>query len=174
MKNNKKDEDLDELNFEETPLPDSIQARIRGGLKPIRGIWTIPNYRPVTKWRTVIFTARASVNTFLSFCVDIFNHMRYTLYQNISERIKITMSNKTSKKEEKVAKDNKSVNWDSIGRGIMSIGLLFTVASITASSVIIFTGTEGILPKIIIAPMTLFAAIKLVTVFVKNAKQGNK
>lgn len=51
---------------------------------------------------------------------------------------------------------------------IIRIGMLLSVVSMLASSVIIYTGTEGIEPKLIIIPMTAYGITKLIQAFLNS------
>lgn len=51
--------------------------------------------------------------------------------------------------------------------GIMGLWLLLVTISIAYSSFVIWTGLEGIIPKIMIAPMALYGATIMVKRFIK-------
>lgn len=84
-----------------------------------------------------------------------------------------TTTKNTEEKTEKKLNKNKQFGFKKLCNGIMGVGQLFVAASIIASTVIIVNGTEGIFPKVIVAPMAIYAVIILVCKFVSN-NQGNK
>lgn len=81
---------------------------------------------------------------------------------------KIKMSNAKSTDEKPVNKAKKPfiVRF----RGIIGIGLAFVIVSIAYSSVVIWTGTDGLLPKVMLAPQLAFAVILLGVAFAKILK----
>lgn len=68
-------------------------------------------------------------------------------------------ANKSNKKVEKQA-----------SFGILGIALLFVIVSIAYSSTVILLGTDGLLPKIALAPQILFGVGVLAYVFYKATK----
>lgn len=177
MGNNETEPDLNDIDYQEAPIPKSAQKLTKYGFKPIRGLWTINSKRRDSKSR-LFFSKITSVivNNFKK-GVDFLKHMRYNSIQNISERIKVTMSKTTKNTEEKdntKKEQTKSpFSWKKLWNGIMGVGQLFVAGSIIASTVIIWNGTDGLTPKIIIAPMAIYAVIILVSKFISNNK-GNK
>ena len=81
---------------------------------------------------------------------------------------KHTMS-KEETAEKKTPSKAKVTGWKRF-RGIIGIGLAFVIVSIAYSSVVIWTGTEGLLPKIMLAPQAIFALVLLGVAFAKILK----
>lgn len=55
--------------------------------------------------------------------------------------------------------------------GIIGIGKLLATVSMIASAVIVYNGTEGLMPKLIIAPMFIYGSIILVNTFLNNSNK---
>lgn len=66
-------------------------------------------------------------------------------------------------KQKKVVKEKQPRNWN----GIMGVLQLFVVASISYSSYIVIMGTDGLVPKLLVAPQIAWAVIILVIRFTK-------
>jgi hypothetical protein len=60
-----------------------------------------------------------------------------------------------------------SALWGDVKNVIIGISLLLVVASITYADVVIWTGTTGIVPKIMTIPSGVFAAVLILNKFVK-------
>lgn len=123
------------------------------------------------------------IPTFFQKGIDIFKVFLYNVYCHINNHERINTVKKqdnkvtenTNNTTEKKANWFSNIQWRSIGRGIMGLGLLFAVASMLLSAVIIYMGTgKEMLPKVIIAPMTIYALIILVKQFTTFSKQGDK
>ena len=123
--------------------------------------------------RTVVFA------TFLIKGIDKIGIILYNEYCNIKLRKdKKTMSksnNKTDKNtknnSEAPAKSSKGIDFKAWGRGIIGIMTLFVVVSIAYSAWVIIQGTEDPVHRIMIVPMVIWAAVKLIQQF---SKQGDK
>jgi hypothetical protein len=63
--------------------------------------------------------------------------------------------------EEKKTKKNKFKNY------IIGIATLFVIASIIYTTVVIWLGTQGLIPKLLTAPQAIFAFIALMKRFTK-------
>lgn len=170
-------EKLDDIDFEPAPIPKSAQKLSRLGFKPIRGLWTVDIRRHSSKPREFFSKITSVVVISLKKSVDLLKHMRYSTKQTNKRKEIANMSNKTTKDTEEKLVKNKEIkapfSWKKLGNGIIGVGQLFVAGSITASTVIIWNGTEGIFPKVIVAPMALYAVYILVSKFVSNNK-GNK
>lgn len=84
----------------------------------------------------------------------------------------IVKGNKHMASEEKATKKNEKAPvspWRKF-RAIIGIGLALVVVSIAYSVVVILLGTEGLLPKIMLAPQAIFALIVLGVAFAKILK----
>lgn len=69
-------------------------------------------------------------------------------------------------KQKKAEKAPKTRNPLNLG-GIMGVLQLFVVASISYSSYIVIMGTDGLIPKLLIAPQIAWATVILITKFTK-------
>lgn len=66
-------------------------------------------------------------------------------------------------KVDKQAKTKKQRNFT----GVVGILLLFVVASIGYSTYVVYFGTEGVAPKLMLIPQAVFAVVELVKRFSK-------
>lgn len=74
---------------------------------------------------------------------------------------------KADKKTEKKAKNNKG---NSFVSGILGIALLLVLVSIAYSCVVIWGGTTGLVPKIMLAPQAAFGVVIAGWAFIKIFK----
>lgn len=180
---NEEKEDLYEssdsdIKFEETAIPDN--GNKRGG--NFRGsIWTLPPdgfsiYRRTLNDKFADVAER--ILGFFKKSIDFLGFFVYNLYHNHKryER-KSNMSKKDIKSTEDANSKSSRMafNWSSVGRGIMGLGRLLLVLSIVMSSYIILKERHvGIIPVLIIAPMTIYAFIILAMVFAQSTKKGEQ
>ena len=83
-----------------------------------------------------------------------------------------TVKNNNNNTKKTTKKNRKSAR--GFGFGILGMLLLLVVMSIAYSSYIVWFGTTGATPKILLAPQLLFAAAVLITVFVLAANAISK
>jgi len=111
--------------------------------------------------------------------IDILGIILYNEYCNKKLRKdKKTMSktiNKTDKNtknnSEKAVPSSKGIDFKAWGRGIIGIMTLFVVVSIAYSAWVIIQETDDQVHRIMVVPMVIWAAVKLIQQF---SKQGDK
>lgn len=105
----------------------------------------------------------------------------YLTYQRAYASIK-SLLNKTkglttvknnNNKTKKITKKNRK-SFKGFGFGILGMLLLLVVMSIAYSSYIVWFGTTGVMPKVLLAPQLIFAAAVLIAVFVLAAIATSK
>jgi hypothetical protein len=78
------------------------------------------------------------------------------------------MANKSNKTEQAPAKPAKKNNTQGIPvHGVMGLALLFVVASIVYANYVVFFGTQGLIPKLMLIPSSIFVLAFLVHKSVK-------
>lgn len=92
------------------------------------------------------------------------NSVRSRIY-NVIKRVK-----PQSKKAKKPTKEEQKARRDQQSRGILGIGLLFVVVSITYSSYVIFNGVDSNASRIMLIPQVVFALYTLCKAFSKIYK----
>lgn len=118
--------------------------------------------------------------TYLAKSLDILRVFLYNEYCNIKLRkdtknMSKSNNNKTDKNiknnSDQAPKSSKGLDYKAWGRGIIGIMTLFVVVSIAYSAWVIIQGTEDPVHRIMIVPMVIWAAVKLIQQF---SKQGDK
>lgn len=142
--------------------------------KPISGLWTIPSDGYTVQRSTFNDKFANFIEVIISFFTKPVALFKIFIYnkkydKTNHERIKnVKKQDNTKSKENKDTNTKKrfSFNWAGIGRGIIGLGLLISVASMIFAGIVIFMGTgKDVLPKALVVPMMLHAAIILVKQF---------
>lgn len=116
------------------------------------------------------------IKTFLAKSIDFFRVFLYNEYCNKKLRKDKQMSTKkdtktTTNTNENTKSKRVAIDWGRAGRGIIGLGLLISVASMIFAGIVIFMGTgQDLVPKVLIIPMMLHAAVILVKQFTKGDK----
>lgn len=123
--------------------------------------------------RTVVFATflikgieKIGIILYNEYCNKILRKDKKTMSKSINKTDKNTKNNSDA-----TAKDSKKVDFKAWGRGIIGIMTLFVVVSIAYSAWVIVQGTDDPVHRIMIVPMVIWAAVKLIQQF---SKQGDK